>query len=159
MSAGNGLPDDSFERSALIYGSYPPQPILESTGTKHITTIAINPVGRINSVTDGSGSATPLFALEITSTTPYAVPTGNVAVFASASSGADLVADLPAATGSGYIALFTKEDANAHNIIITAAGSDLINGNMTYTLTTQYSAVWLIDKSAGVWRIIGVVAM
>jgi hypothetical protein len=86
---------------------------------------------------------------------PYAIAAGlNTFLMASASAGADFVAVLPAATGSGNLVVIKKMDANAHNIAITPTGADTIDGvNAAVNITLQYDALRLIDAGVGVWLI------
>jgi hypothetical protein len=111
----------------------------------------------------GNGNGTPIFLIEplaysvrSTSTTPDAVTATDVFIFASATAGADIIENLPAATGSGRILIFKKMDANAHNVVITPNGTDTIDGvnNATLsTLTIQYDALRLVDAASGAWAI------
>lgn len=158
MSGANGLPDDTFDWNALDYGSFPNQPLLFPTGTKTLTTAVINPEGRIIQLSSGSGpSGLALLIPVVTSASPYSVPVSqNTAIYASASLGADFTANLPPATGSGFIYILKKMDANAHNVIFDADGADLIDGLGTYTLTTQYAAVWVQDIASLTWAVLGV---
>lgn len=50
MSVANGVPDPSAEQN---YGSYPVQPLLVP-GTKTISSVVVNPEGRIESVVAGT---------------------------------------------------------------------------------------------------------
>lgn len=73
---------------------------------------------------------------------------------ASSDAGADFVFNLPAATGSGQIAVVKKMDANAHNIAITPNGTDTIDGvNAAVNIALQYDALRLVDSAAGAWSI------
>jgi hypothetical protein len=91
------------------------------------------------------------FNVTNTAVTPYAVTATDVAIGGSASAGADQIINLPAATGSGRVLVFSKRDANAFNIVITANGGDLINAAGTATITVQYDTIRLYDNTAGVW--------
>ncbi len=89
---------------------------------------------------------------------PYTIATSqNVFLDASASAGADFIANLPHATGSGFIVVVKKTDANAHNVAITPdpiRGTDTIDGlNAARNLANQYDAHALIDVAAGKWDI------
>ena len=70
----------------------------------------------------------------------------------SSSVGADFVFNLPAATGSGDIAIIKKLDSNAHNIAVTPNGSDTIDGvNAVSNISIQYSTLQLVDAASGAW--------
>lgn len=90
-----------------------------------------------------------------TATTPYAVAASDGFVGGSATIGADQVVTLPAATGTGRLLYVKKMDANAHNVVLTPAGADTIDGAATYLLTTQYQAVAVLDSASAVWSIVG----
>lgn len=158
MSGSNGLPDNTAEQNALIYGSYPPAPLLFPTGAKTITSIDVNPEGRITSISSGSvPTGLALLVPVVISSQPYTVPTSqNTAVYGSALVGSDFTATLPAATGSGFINLLKKMDAFAHAVKFGVTGGDLIDGLSTYSLTTQFAAVWVQDSAIGIWSILGV---
>jgi hypothetical protein len=76
---------------------------------------------------------------------------------ASASAGADIIENLPASVGPvngrSRVLIFKKMDANAHNVVITAAGADTIDGAATVTITIRYDVVRLVDGAAGAWSI------
>lgn len=113
----------------------------------------------------GNGTDTPiflqepvLFAVRSTSTSPDAVTATDFYILASSSAGADIVENLPASVGPvngrTRIIYFKKMDANAHNVAVTPNGTDTIDGvNAPVNLTTQYSAVALLDGSAGAWSL------
>ena len=84
-------------------------------------------------------------------TTSAAVSIYNF-VYADATAGA-ITASLPAAIGSQLWINIKKADASSNNVVITAAGSDLIDGLATYTLTGQYTCISLFDFAPGVWLI------
>jgi hypothetical protein len=98
-----------------------------------------------------------LFAVTSTSTTPYAVVATDVFVLASAGAGADIIVNLPASVGPMHgrsrILIFKKMDANPHNVVVTRAGADTIDGGTTATITIQFDMVRLVDGSAGAWSI------
>lgn len=141
---------------SLDYGPYPAR-VLLTPGTYNPSQLTVNAVGVISSTSGGSvPTGLPIFMLfvEPIGASPFAIPAGkNVFLEASASAGADFIANLPPATGSGFIVIAKKADANAHNIVVTAAGSDLIDGLATYTITVQYAAITLVDLAARVWGI------
>lgn len=149
MAAGDPSP------GSLDYGSFPAR-ILLPPGTFNPTQETVNEVGIISDIRGGtSPTGFPLFTLQTSAVTPVTIGAGNVAFFGSAGAGADQVANLPAATGSGFLKIIKKQDANAHYIVVTAAGADLIDGFATFSVgTTQYDAIAIIDSAAGVWRVI-----
>lgn len=67
----------------------------------------------------------------------------------------DITRTLPAATGTGNIFNYKKIDSTTYNIIVTAAGSDTVDGLATYTLVNQYQFLRLQDAASGKWDIIG----
>lgn len=97
----------------------------------------------------------PVIYNEAFASSPFTIPGAVPVTFlgASSGSGADFIANLPAAVGSGDKITVQKSDSNAHNIVLTAAGSDTINGSATYDLTTQYQTVEIIDTAAGFWTV------
>jgi len=82
---------------------------------------------------------------------PYTVGSTDTHISASASASADTVIDLPQAVGSGRMLIISKMDSNVHNIVVTANGTDLINGAATVTLSSQYQVVRIIDAAVGAW--------
>lgn len=87
---------------------------------------------------------------------PYTVVTTDEFIAASAGAGADTVVDLPAAVGSiqgtSRALIIIKMDANAHNVAVTPAGADTINGvAAAVNLASQYDVVRLVDAAAGMW--------
>ena len=73
----------------------------------------------------------------------------------SASAGADFVFNLPAATGTGHVAVIKKMDPNAHNIAVTPNGTDTIDGvNAAVDVSIQYDTVTVCDYALGAWIII-----
>ena len=113
----------------------------------------------------GDGNGTPLFSFVLSSflvvtnafaASPYSatLEEQQVTYFrCSSSAGADFVFDLPAATGSGNVAVIKKSDANAHNIAVTPNGSDTIDGvNAVANISIQYSVLRLVDVTTGAWE-------
>lgn len=101
----------------------------------------------------------PLFTPQTSAATPVTIGAGNVAFFGSAAVGADQVANLPAATGSGFIKIVKKMDANLHYIVVTAAGGDLIDGAATFKVGNTVDggindALAIIDQAAAVWKVL-----
>lgn len=80
---------------------------------------------------------------------------GDVSVYypCNATSGA-ITATLPAASTAriGMRHVFKKTDAT-NNVVVTAAGSDTIDGAATKTITTQYGAVSVVCVSATAWSV------
>lgn len=62
-----------------------------------------------------------------------------------------LTATLPGARGSGQV--FTFKDISG-TAIISASGSDKIDGFATAQLTAQYARITLVDAASGVWDVI-----
>lgn len=63
---------------------------------------------------------------------------------------------LPAATGTGQLLLVKKIDSGAGDVIVDAAGADLIDGAGSVTLDDQYDLVFLKDAAAARWDVIHV---
>ena len=85
---------------------------------------------------------------------PFSVPNTHPFYFlgASSSAGADFVANLPAATGSGNVLTIKRLDATAHTVTITPNGTDTIDGvNASDFLSRQYVAINYIDFAVGQW--------
>lgn len=97
----------------------------------------------------------PVIYNEPNTSSPFTIPGAVPVTFLGASSSgtADFIANLPAAVGSGDKITVQKSDSNAHNVVLTASGSDTINGSATYNLTTQYQTVEVIDTAAGFWTV------
>lgn len=73
----------------------------------------------------------------------------------SSSAGADFVFNLPAATGTGNVAVVKKMDANAHNVAVTPNGTDTIDGvNAAVNISVQYDTITVCDSGTGAWVII-----
>ena len=113
----------------------------------------------------GNGVASPIFSFVLSSylivtvsfaQSPYSATLEEQQVTyyrCSSSAGADFVFDLPPATGSGYVAVIKKVDANAHNIEVTPFGSDTIDGvNAASNISIQYDFVKLVDVASGAWE-------
>jgi hypothetical protein len=107
---------------------------------------------------DAGSTGTILVTLPFASS-PYTATLDPILLtfyFASSSAGADFVFTLPAATGTGSIAIVKKMDANAHNIAIGPTGADTIDGvnsAANSTITIQYDALRIIDSGAGAFSI------
>lgn len=113
----------------------------------------------------GDGDAVPialvepfLFAVRSVSVSPDAVQASDQIILASAGAGADIIENLPAsvgpdANGRSRVLIFKKMDVNPHNVVITAAGADTIDGAATSTITIQFDMLRLVDGAAGVWSI------
>jgi len=97
----------------------------------------------------------PVFTNVPFSASPYTIvlSTNTAFVGANANATTDFIANLPPALGTQLSIIVKKLDSNAHNIVVTASGTDTIDGSATYSLTTQYQFVRLIDSSQGVWLI------
>jgi hypothetical protein len=68
--------------------------------------------------------------------------------------GGSLNFSLPAATGSGRIISAKKTDVSANTVTLTPNGAETIDGAPNWVLSTQYSAVSIIDAATGVWDVI-----
>jgi hypothetical protein len=105
-------------------------------------------------ITVGGGGGGFTVTPTTTSVTPFTVPAGIGLVAGSATAGFDQIINLPAATGSGRLIIFKKMDANPHDLVITPAGADTIDGsNVPVHISVQYDALNLADIAAGVWII------
>jgi hypothetical protein len=81
---------------------------------------------------------------------PYTVLATDSVIVCDATSGA-VVINLPAATGTGREITVKKTDSTSNACTPTRAGSDLIDGATTYSLTVQYAASKVIDQASAVW--------
>lgn len=83
---------------------------------------------------------------------PYTVQPTDTFIAASAGAAADTIVNLPAAIGTGRVIVVKKVDANAHNIVVTPAGTDKIDGVAgPDTITVQWAAVSYLDYLQGQW--------
>lgn len=55
------------------------------------------------------------------------------------------------------ILIIKKVDSSVNAVTVTRAASDTIDGATTYTLSSQYNSVTLVDDESGNWHIIGTV--
>jgi hypothetical protein len=134
------------------------------------TSTPVPPSGSVMVTTDGititgNGSSVPIALVEpilyssiATSTTPYPVTATDYFIQASASAGADIIVNLPTSVGPdpngrSRVLVIKKLDANPHNVVVTAAGADTIDGLATQTITLQYDSLRLWDGAAGAWSI------
>ena len=82
----------------------------------------------------------------------YSVLTSDCFLAADCSSGAVTFTLPPASSNGGRIFYFKKIDSSANNMVIAAAGVDLIDGVSTLVTPTQYEAFSLISLGSG-WSI------
>lgn len=116
--------------------------------------LLVESLNRQNNIVSNATSG-PVVTTLVSGQSPFqAVLSINTSFYAcNASAGADFILDLPAAMGTQLTIIVKKVDANAHNIVITAAGSDTIDGSSTFSISTQYISVNLIDAAVGTWLI------
>lgn len=148
----SGLIASQFERgvwranfyvtSGTAVASFPQRPVFEVANDPSPSTL--NPP-------QPSGVVTIVVVLSTQS--PYSVSNGFLNQFIEAYAGASssTVLNLPAATGSGNQITVKKMDANNQNIVVTANGTDLIDGSQTSLIGVQYATLSYIDAAAGVW--------
>ena len=77
-------------------------------------------------------------------------------VFANANAG-QIVLDLPLSTSTGIAGsefYVKKIDASVNAVIISGTGSDLIDGQSTYTINNQYEAVKIVNCGANTWYVL-----
>ena len=84
---------------------------------------------------------------------PYTVLGTDVFIAASSGSTSNTTINLPVATGSGRTIIIKKIDANAHNVVVMASGSDTIDGSASFSITLQYQSISVNDAAAGSWFI------
>lgn len=67
-----------------------------------------------------------------------------------------MTASLPAAAtaGNGFIVAFKKTDASANHVTLDANGTETIDGQLTYILSTRYAFVVLQCDGTG-WNVVG----
>jgi len=94
-----------------------------------------------------------IFNVSSPTQSPYAVQATDTFIGASASTTEAQTINLGQSTGSGTILIVKKLDSNPFGVVIVAYGTDTIDGSASYTLTTQYDAVRLIDGASGQWSI------
>lgn len=92
-------------------------------------------------------------------TADYTLTTQDVTVpFDTSGAGADVLANLPAATGSGRIYIIKDVGGQSSqfgkNIIITPNGADTIDDDVDYTIRHNYEGVILQDILAGKWYVV-----
>lgn len=133
------LPVDQFSvlKSAVIFSA--------GNSTQTAGFVNINDQGTLNATKGETQHVNAKSTNYTVTVTDHYVPT---------TTGSSTIVDtLPAATGSGIELVAKKIDSGAGTVVVTAAGSDTIDGNTTYTLSAQYNAVEIIDRAAGVWDI------
>lgn len=78
----------------------------------------------------------------------------NKTLFACTATSGAIIATLPAASASaGLHIAFKKMDTSANAVTVTAAGSDLIDGQPTFPIATQYGYVMLVCDGTQ-WNIV-----
>jgi BRCT domain type II-containing protein len=74
----------------------------------------------------------------------------DTTIWADATSAAFAITLVASSANTNRELRFVKLDA-AHNVTITAAGSDTINGAATYVLSSQYQKVTITTDGSGKW--------
>lgn len=64
------------------------------------------------------------------------------------------VVNVPASNGGGRVLTIKNLDTGGGTVAVTANGTDTIDGQAVYNLTTQYQVVRLVDGAVGQWMII-----
>lgn len=132
---------------------------LAATAVVHeVMVLDYDPVDKLfyPSYTGPSGGSPSISVfIESIGASPFSVPAASETfIFASASSSADFIVNLPPATGSKDKIVIKKMDANAHSVDVTPNGSDTIDdSNSPTSITIQYDAIRLIDYTTGKWAI------
>jgi hypothetical protein len=85
-----------------------------------------------------------------TAASPYTVLAADSYLYCDATAGA-VVLTLPATSGSGRELTVKKIDSSANACTPTRAGSDVIDGATTVSLTSQWAAAKIIDRATGFW--------
>ena len=122
--------------------------------TQQIIAVALADLSAANDLlTNISGN--PAFA---TVTAASALIVGD-RVIAATNAGSSYALTLPlaATAGAGYVLEIKKTDGNSNAIVVTAAGSDHIDGATTKTMATQYDYIKLISDGASNWLIFAAV--
>lgn len=103
----------------------------------------------------GGGPTVAWFNTVTTSTTPFPVPQGqNLFIVASATPGSDFIANLPLATGSGFVYTLKKDDPFTHSVIWHPNGTNTIDGvSGDVAITIPKDTVTLVDHSNTAWQI------
>ncbi len=102
-------------------------------------------------VTGASGTITLGHSGQTCSATPCTVTAGEVGV--NAASG-NIEVDLPAANATQNPIEICKADASANTVTITPNGTDKIDQQASFVLTTRFQCARLVDRVVGDWRII-----
>jgi len=100
-----------------------------------------------------SGSFTLSYSTQATcnsTNTPCTVTSGGLQGDATS---ANVVFNLPAATGSHVPITACKIDSSTNTVTLTPAGSDRINGVVNYVLNGQNQCVTLYDSATGSWLV------
>jgi hypothetical protein len=84
------------------------------------------------------------------SNSPYTVPASATTISCNATAG-NVVINLPAASGTGRMIRVKKTDSSANTCVLTRAGSDLIDGTSTATLSSQYASATVEDSGSATW--------
>ena len=105
----------------------------------------------IGFVPAGPTSLPPLALLLVSTST--VVARGGIEVRADATGGAFPVTLPAAASVLGQLVAVAKIDSAAHNVTITGAGGDTINGSATLALTAQWSSALLVARTGG-WDVL-----
>jgi len=92
-------------------------------------------------------------SIVLASQSPFLVGSqGDQFIVASAGANPTII-NLPPAVGSGNTLTVKKVDPNAAAVVVTAKGTDLIDGSPSLSITIRYAAYNLIDYAAGQWLI------
>lgn len=114
------------------------------------------PLGYVNSTDATAGFLSRAFVTTKSATATIALTERDMLVAASAPSAA-ITLTLPTASTAknGFKIIFQKADNTANTISIARAGSDLVNGGLTYTLAQQYDTVEMISDGTSKWYAYG----
>jgi hypothetical protein len=98
----------------------------------------------------------PLFSVTKVSTTPYTInPTDNTVLVTTG--GSAITVNLPSvASRTGGTKLLIMQTDTSGSVIVTANGSDTIQGSSSVTISSQYGKVGLISDGVSTWYDLGV---
>lgn len=92
------------------------------------------------------------FTIQTISTTPSTLSSGGIAALVDATA-SNIVLNIPlASANTGKVFLVQKTDSTVNSVTLTRQGGDLIDGQTTYTVFNQSSAVFVISDGTN-WHI------
>jgi hypothetical protein len=114
------------------------------------------PLGYVNVTDNSAGFLSRVLIITKSASATIALTEREMVIGVTASS-VNITLTLPAATTAknGFNIVVQKRDATAFTVILARAGSDLINGATSYTLTQQYDTVEIVCDGVSAWYAYG----